>query len=513
MSHTTSTPRLRSALLRSRADMRLLLTLAVALGSSACNWKDFDEYTDTAPIRVYDAPNNYRQPGFGNVLTSFERGPLTKDRSIVVGSAGRNSPVVFERMWTGSGIGDEAIIRCKRKTDCKESEGLGSTLLHVPVWARGTQQEESGCILSPGYPKAYIFCDSNISANQSWSIDLGADFPADNSAAFFGGVGLPEGHSLGVALIASYQVSSRSMLSSGGRLFYQPDFQPPGLRSDDDEVPSLEVLPLLDPRTQDLFANDPEAGDLGYALASAPNGASSLLVAIAQPSRERVIVASYDDAQPGTPAEKLITRACVESPDPALVGFGKRIMLGDVNDDGLPELFVGIDPTSRDNDPSVQRVWMYRGANLPSPEQAIDDCPLWDAPVQVDCHDGVRGVECTNSAFGASLALGDVDGDGFHDLLVGAPSATVQGGKQAGAVWLIPGGPDDASTGGLDFDAMTNLYATKKGGARLGTAVTTLRTRDRHEPVAGAPGEDRVYTFMCSKLEDDVSPKSLCLPK
>jgi len=501
MSHTTTKP---------------LLALAVVVLTSACNWKDFDEYTDTAPIRVYDAPSNYRQPGFGNLLVSFETGPETKDRSIIVGSAGRNAPVVFERMWTGSRIGDEAIIRCKRKADCKDAEGLGSALLQVPVWAAGTPQEETGCIVSPGVPKAYIFCDSNISANQSWKIDLktsSEEFPADKNSAYFSGVGLPEGHSLGVALIGSYEVSSRSMAVGRGRLFYQPDFQPAGIRSDEDEVPKLEILPLFDPRTQELFANDPEVGDLGYAMASAKNGASSLLLAVSQPSRERVIIASYDDAQQGTPAQKLITRACVKSPAPDLVGFGKRVLLGDVNNDGLPELFVGIDPTSRDNDASVQRVWMYRGTKLPAPEAALDDCPLWPEPVQVGCHDGVRGVDCKNSAFGASMAVGDVDGDGFHDLLVGAPFATVQGGKQAGAVWLIPGGADDASTGGLDFDAMTNLYATKKSNAHLGMAVAALRTRDRYEPVAGAPGEDRLYTFMCSKLEDDVSPTSLCLPK
>src|SRR5688500_3711817 len=140
MSHTTSTPRLSSAR-RSKLDARSLLTLGIVLGASACNWNDFEEYTETAPIRVYDAPGNYRKPGFGNVLTSFERGPDSKDQAVVVGSAGRDSPVVFERMWTGSGIGDEAIIRCKRKTDCTDSEGLGSALLHVPVWARGTPQE------------------------------------------------------------------------------------------------------------------------------------------------------------------------------------------------------------------------------------------------------------------------------------------------------------------------------------------------------------------------------------
>ena len=55
--------------------------------------------------------------------------------------------------------------------------------------------------------------------------------------------------------------------------------------------------------------------------------------------------------------------------------------------------------------------------------------------------------------------------------------------------------------------------AREKASARVGTSVAALHTRDRDEPVAGAPGEQRVYTFMCSDLEADVAKQTLCLPK
>ncbi len=92
-----------------------------------------------------------------------------------------------------------------------------------------------------------------------------------------------------------------------------------------------------------------------------------------------------------------------------------------------PDLFVGIDPLDGSNG-DLQRVWMYPGTGLPAFDESSRVCPLWgEKPVQVGCIDGVRGVKCEASGFGASLAVGDADGDGFGDLLAGAPEATLQG--------------------------------------------------------------------------------------
>jgi FG-GAP repeat len=488
------------------ARVAIALLLAACLAVAGCDWREFDEYEETAPIRVFDAPND-RLTQYGKALASFE----ANGRSVVVASSGANTPVVFQRMWTGTRLSDDALIRCKGKDECKEAAGLGETLIPFPVWAHDTAQERTGCVLSPAVPQAYVFCDSTTSNNQSWDLIV---HPAEDNTPRFSGVGLAAGHPLGVAILGVYDESNRAHLPSAGRLYYQPDFQPTGEISDDDAVPQLARLPLRDPESGELFEELDEPGDLGFAVAAAENAAGELVIAISQPSRERVIVATYDERLPGQLADKLRTRACLENPEPGLAGFGKRLLVGDINDDGAPEVFAGIDPTDPDDHArGAASLFLFPGAALPAYDAERTDCASYSRPpVRVACTEGVRDVRCEASGFGAALALGDVDGDGVKDLLVGAPNAEVGGQREAGAVWVIPGARRQDERGGLDLDRATNLFVGS-AGAQLGMTVTTLRTKDRDEPVAGAPGEARLFTFMCSALEDDVSTKSLCLPR
>lgn len=480
---------------------RLRATLLLAGLASACNFTEFDDFTEDAPIRTYEAPKGYRKKDYGNTLSAFRTGPGDV-RSVVAASAGRDSPVVFERMWNGSKITDATFTRCKRASDCKDGDGVGGALIAFPYWARDTQQEESGCIFAPGQPKTYVFCDSDTNANQSFELDVG-NIHGDGNAAYFSGAGLPDKHPLGVVILGAYSVSNREAgRVANGRVFVQPDFQPPGAPSDDDEVPVLEELRLTNPESGDLFADEANPGDLGAAIALSELESGELLLAVAQPSRQRVIVA----LQPSS-TDAPTTRACINAPDSGVKGFGKRLAVGDINKDGVPEIFVGTEATD-----SAERVWMYRGVGLPDEQTGV--CPEWSAePIEVTCPGDTRGVRCDDSAFGAALALGDIDGDGYNDLLVGAPNAKVDSASEAGAVWLIPGSKDSADDGGLDFDRTTSLYANKKARAHLGSSVAALRTKNRDEPVAGAPGEQRVYTFMCSDLESNQSNRSLCLPK
>jgi hypothetical protein len=102
-------------------------------------------------------------------------------------------------------------------------------------------------------------------------------------------------------------------------------------------------------------------------------------------------------------------------------GFGEAVAgLGDLDADGVSELLVGA-PFSA---PSG-KVFVY---------SAGKSMVLFSLPGQA-----------TDFQFGEVVAnAGDVDGDGMCDLLIGAPDASVNGMSEAGRVWVYSGRSGDA---------------------------------------------------------------------
>ncbi|WEH27836.1 FG-GAP-like repeat-containing protein [Streptomyces sp. AM 3-1-1] len=111
---------------------------------------------------------------------------------------------------------------------------------------------------------------------------------------------------------------------------------------------------------------------------------------------------------------------------------------------------------------------------------------------------GVPGVNEDGDAFGASLAVGDVDGDGCADVAVGVPGEALRrGGKNlddAGSVVLLKG-----SWKGLTGEGATAVTQDSKGvpgvseaGDEFGSAVSLrdIAANGRTSLVVGAPGED-----------------------
>jgi FG-GAP repeat len=107
---------------------------------------------------------------------------------------------------------------------------------------------------------------------------------------------------------------------------------------------------------------------------------------------------------------------------------------------------------------------------------------------------GIRFVgEQRGERFGAALAGGgDVNGDGFPDLVVGAPDASPYGRRDAGAVWVIFGVP---APGAIELTKLRPEQGYEIVGAapgdHLGAAVAIDRdfSGDGHEDIViGAPG-------------------------
>jgi hypothetical protein len=96
--------------------------------------------------------------------------------------------------------------------------------------------------------------------------------------------------------------------------------------------------------------------------------------------------------------------------------------------------------------------------------------------------------------FGASLAAGDFDGDGFFDLAVGVPGEDVGSVDDAGAITVLFGSGGGITTAGSQtlFQGAGGIAGSAEVGDNFGHALATglLANDDLADLVVGVPGED-----------------------
>ncbi|WP_406481533.1 integrin alpha [Streptomyces sp. NBC_01615] len=166
---------------------------------------------------------------------------------------------------------------------------------------------------------------------------------------------------------------------------------------------------------------------------------------------------------------------------------------GDINKDGYDDLVTG-----QNSSPDAEAEGLtgglvgvyYGGEEGPKGLESEDGTPQWwtqNSP-------GVPGTGEHGDAWGSELSVGDVDGDGYADLAIGAPGENIGTVADAGAVWLLRGSADGlTATGAQSFDQNTaGVPGTAESGDLWGAQVRLADTdRDGHsELLAAAPGED-----------------------
>jgi hypothetical protein len=129
---------------------------------------------------------------------------------------------------------------------------------------------------------------------------------------------------------------------------------------------------------------------------------------------------------------------------------------GDVNGDGYDDLLVGAFRQSVP-DSAEGRAYVFLGG-----PGGLSSTPAWVA----------EGGQ-KNAEFGYHLGAGDLNHDGYSDIVVSAVTQTVDGLPDAGRVYAYEGGPLGLST------TPAWVFDGDQAGQRLGDAVTVLGDVDR----------------------------------
>ena len=124
---------------------------------------------------------------------------------------------------------------------------------------------------------------------------------------------------------------------------------------------------------------------------------------------------------------------------------------GDVNNDGFDDVIIGA-PTYQNGFVEEGRIYLYLGAASPTNLQAV---PVWTFEGQRD--QGQLGADVESA--------GDVNGDGYDDVIIGAPTYT-NGQSFEGAALLFFG-----SATALLGDAPSWFAEKDQGGAEFGVSV------------------------------------------
>jgi hypothetical protein len=184
---------------------------------------------------------------------------------------------------------------------------------------------------------------------------------------------------------------------------------------------------------------------------------------------------------------------------------GSAVAAGDINGDGTDDLIIGV----YGGDPGVGtdagETYVIYSGSLPS------WLNLNDLGTKADLT--VYGDDAEDQS-GAAVAVGDINGDGYDDLIIGANYADPAGGTGAGETYVIYGGPSLSRTIDLDSpitSADLTVYGDDEGDSSGYSVAAGDINGDGYDDLiigahladpAGGIGAGESYVIYGSPLDD-----------
>ncbi|MCA8962104.1 MAG: FG-GAP repeat protein, partial [Planctomycetes bacterium] len=157
----------------------------------------------------------------------------------------------------------------------------------------------------------------------------------------------------------------------------------------------------------------------------------------------------------------------------------------DINGDGLDDLLIGAQEANRGGMSDVGEAYLVYGSA--TPPALLELSALGTAGVVF------RGLVGGDRLGLSAAGLGDVNGDGQSDLIIGSDGANPGGSNNAGAAYLVFGSASlPALITGTDYSTLGRHYTGIAAGDQSGTCVAGLGDVD------GDGGQDFGITAICA---------------
>jgi hypothetical protein len=170
-----------------------------------------------------------------------------------------------------------------------------------------------------------------------------------------------------------------------------------------------------------------------------------------------VLYGTTDGGLEATDSQRLTQTGPVQGDPEPNDNFGAAIAAGDFDGDGFDDLAVGVPNEDAVDDfdvnhPDAGKINVLYGT--------VDGIGALDNQLWSQSGPGTQGDPEDGDHFGASLAAGDFNGDGFDDIAIGAPNESVEGVAGAGSVNVMYG----SSSGIQIADPDDQLWSQNTGG-------------------------------------------------